>query len=173
MIHKALLEERAIWARYWKPDLEETWTYSKISPVGLIQRGQLSYMVGYIKDYTDHPNIFAMHRFEEVEITDDHYVCPNSFNLERFVNYEGGDFQYRLSDKKITLEILMDYEPANLLEENPISLDQEVVEYLEEEEKTHFRMTVDDTMQLRAWLRGYGEQVSLISNSGIRGSSGD
>ena len=162
MIHKALLEERAIWARYWKPDLEETWTYSKISPVGLIQRGQLSYMVGYIKDYTDHPNIFAMHRFEEVEISNDPYVCPKKFNLERFVNHDGGDFQYRLSDKKIELEILMDYGPANLLEENPISLDQEVVEYVEEEEKTHFRMTVEDTMQLRSWLKGYGSQVLEI-----------
>lgn len=162
LIYTALMEEKPIQATYWKPD-EEIYKEYRISPVGLIQRGQINYLVGYIKHYTDHPNIFALHRFEEVEIVDGKYVCPKEFNLERFVHHEGGDFQYRLSGNKIKLEILMDYEPANLLEENPISLDQEVIEYLDDEEKTHFQMTVEDTMQLRAWLRSHGEQVKVLS----------
>ena len=164
LVYTALMEEKAILIQYWKPDLEEEKEYL-VSPVGVIQRDQTVYLVGFIKSYTNHPNIFAMHRIEGVEVVDKPYNCPKEFSLEYFVNQEGGNFQYRLSDKKFTLELLMEYGPSISLEESPLSLDQEVVEYREEEECTHFKMTVEDTMQLRAWLRSYGDQVEIISPS--------
>ena len=161
-IYRALLENRRITASYrpiWREELKEY----VLNPLGLIMRGPISYLVATAWDYDD-PRLYAMHRFQKVEILDEDSMIPEGFDLERAVFSGFADF--RNSDEPIRLEFLCEESNAAYLSETPLSDDQQIGP--EEDGWVRVSATVNDTWQLRWWLLSQGASIEVLAPELLR-----
>ncbi|WP_415904906.1 helix-turn-helix transcriptional regulator [Neptuniibacter sp. QD48_55] len=134
-----------------------------VSPLGIVVRGQVIYLVCTFWSYKDLRHI-AVHRIQSLNILDEQVQYPERFNLERYIA-EGG-FKYPQNSGRVSVELEFMDKAGNHLIETPLSEDQVITEI--EKNHLHVTATVEDTKELRWWLLGFGQYVKVISPSSLR-----
>lgn len=163
VVYEALLAGKRFTAQYRSRSAEtqEIKSY-EVSPLGLVARGNLLYLVCTLWNYEDIRQL-AVHRVVNAAMIDQDVLRPTNFDLDEHI--EQGEFQYPVGPI-IRLEAIFTRGAAEHLYETPLSVDQEVTEVDED----HVRITasVRDTQQLEWWLLGFGSRVSVVAPPDLR-----
>jgi len=133
-----------------------------VSPLGLVARGNLLYLVCTLWDYTDLRQL-AMHRIRRATPTDIPIATPPGFDLDRYIRE--GEFHYPVGPE-IKLEARFYRGAAIHLYETPLSLDQTITDL--DTDHVLVTATVRDTEQLRWWLLGFGDLVEIATPEILR-----
>jgi predicted DNA-binding transcriptional regulator YafY len=159
-VYQALLDGKRFTADYASrsspsPDPREY----VVSPLGLVARGNLLYLVCTLWDYTDIRQL-AMHRIRGATPIDAPVTQPTDFNLDRYI--AEGEFHYPVGSE-IRLEARFHRGAAAHLYETPLSTDQTITDI--DADHVLVTATVGDTEQLYWWLLGFGDLVVVIAPS--------
>lgn len=160
-IQQGLLESRQCQVRYRKKDVGEVEQYP-VHPLGLIQRGQVVYLVCTIKTYPD-IRILAAHRIQAAELLDVPVSFSSGFNLDQYV--ASGAFGWSAANP-IQLVAIFAADAGSHLQETPLSEDQ-VIEYLPDG-RLRITASVQETQQLLWWLLGFGNGVEVLEPVSLR-----
>ena len=162
-VHAALLSEQQLEISYESREQGETKTYP-VHPLGLVQRGAVTYLVATLYDYTD-IRLLAVHRIQSAQVLEQPAKIPKKFDLAKYISQ--GAFGFEESGE-IKLVVRFTTPAAEHLWETPLSLDQQI----EPDQPGWVRVqaTVPDTAQLRWWLLGFGDQVEVLEPTSLRGT---
>jgi predicted DNA-binding transcriptional regulator YafY len=159
-VQSALLSDKQIEAEYLKPG-EKKRNFWRLHPLGLVQRGSVAYLVATAFDYTD-VRVYAVHRMQKVQITNEAVKRPKGFNLDGYV--EEGALQFG-ERKKITLKAKIADVLAVILSETPLSKDQKLKQINGE---YHLTATVVDSWQLEWWLLSQAGKITVAAPKELR-----
>jgi len=149
-----LVYQRAVEAKH------ATWI---VNPLGLVQRGAVSYLVCTVFDYVE-PRILALHRIKSAKLVDGSAAqTPNGFTLAGYIR--AGAFGFG-NGGSIKVELLFRDGAGSHLRETPLSADQKLLSVSDEE--LRLTATVADTPQLRWWLLGFAARVEVLRPAGLR-----
>ena len=160
-INDALLLGRQVRVAYRKRDAETDESYP-IHPLGLVQRGQVLYLVCTIKNYPQ-LRLLALHRIQAAATLEQALTVPADFSLDGYIR--SGAFGW-LPGESIHLEAAFTEEVAAHLEETPLAEDQ-ILSALPDG-RVKVSATVRETLQLRWWLQGFGDAVEVLSPTALR-----
>lgn len=161
-IHQALIDHRQARITYQPRGARQNKTYA-IHPIGLIQRGSVSYLACTV-EYFDDPRLLAMHRICKAEGLDATAKNQPPEVMEAAKRMVISGFSDRGS---IRLVMKMASDAIIHIEENRLSVDQTISE-TDDPEWMMVRATVNDTEQLRWWLFGYANQLEVKSPKSLR-----
>lgn len=155
-IYQGLFENRRLALNY-KPRGAATAKAYEINPMAVVQRGHLIYIVCTIGDYSN-PMLMLMHRIASATVLDQQATCPVDFNVDAYI--AEGELGYRLGPP---IKLVADFEAnaARVFHETPIAIDQNLAE--RPNGVVRLTATVADTWELRAWLRGFGRSIEVLS----------
>ena len=161
-IYRALLENCQIKAIYQGANSDQPKEYV-LNPLGIIMQGTVPYLVANtMKDKK--LKTYALHRFSKVEILDDATHVPEGFDLDN--ELASGLAEFTDSNVPINLILRCDESVAAYLAETPLSLDQ--YSQPASDGLVVVCATVNDSMQLRWWLRSYGAGIEVLMPTDLR-----
>jgi len=163
VVSEGLLLDKQLKIAYQKRGAENTVEYL-IHPLGIVERGQLIYLVCTMRSYQD-IRILALHRFRSTEMLDESSQRPDGFSLDDYI--ASGAFGFG-GEETIRLEAVFKSPSGNHLYETPLSVDQVLT--VQGEGNIKMTATVVDTEQLRWWLLGFGERVEVLAPAQLRES---
>ena len=161
-VHEALLQDKRLLARYRKRE-ESRGKEREINPLALLHGDSVSYLVCSFGDYTDVWHL-PLHRFSSARLLEKPATRPAGFDLEKYLSEEQA-LQYPWGGE-IRLDALFDTEAAAHLRETRLSARQTLRSC--PDGRVRVTATVRDTLQLRWWLLGFGEQVEVIGPETLR-----
>jgi predicted DNA-binding transcriptional regulator YafY len=161
ILYEALLHDLQCDISYQKRDAAEPENYP-VHPLGLVQRGQVIYLVCTIKTYP-HVRLLALHRIRSVQLLNTPISIPADFDLDEYIS--SGALGWFPKDT-IRLEAAFSSEVASHLEETPLSEDQAMTEL--PDGRIKLSATVRETLQLRWWLQGFGDSVEVLAPPELR-----
>nr|WP_255428125.1 WYL domain-containing protein [Ramlibacter cellulosilyticus] len=128
----------------------------RVQPLGLAQQAERLYLVCRFDGYEDDRSL-ALHRIQKAKETGLPFARPKGFDLERF------DDEGRLAfgqGEKVQIDILIDKGAGLHLAESRLAADQRL-----EERGSDYRIraTVASTERLVWWLRGFGDDVTVLA----------
>lgn len=159
-IHNALLADEQIEVAYHPPDKKKV-TSLTLHPLGLIQRGPVTYLVATAFRYED-VRLYAVHRIEEVQRTSRDCFRPDKFSLDDYLGSGALDFG---DGKLIRFEALVSDHLAGLLKETPLSQHMKITE---EKKGARIDCTVIDSWQLHWWILSLGDDIEVLSPQKLR-----
>lgn len=159
-IQQTLLEERQIKAHYQGRFSADTTEYV-LHPLALVQRGPVSYLVATAFSYED-VRLYALHRFTSVELLQDEAVIPNTFDIDEYIRNGALSFG---SGELFTLKLRIQADLKKTLTESPLSDDMNIVP---DEDAFIVTATVQDTWQLKWWIRSQGPQAEVLEPVKLR-----
>ena len=162
VITDALLNDRQLGVKYRRKGERELRGYV-LSPLGLIQRGPVTYLLACIGDHAE-PRSFVLHRFERASMLDAPALRPKGFVLATYLA-ETGVLNFG-AGKTIRLDALFDAPAADHLLETPLSHDQTIKDA--GDGRVRVRASVLDTPQLRWWLLGIADGVEVVAPVALR-----
>ena len=162
-VHEALLRRRRLRFSYRKR-MREEWRMHEADPLGLVVRDGLFYLVARVGDH-EHPALFVLHRIGEAEVLPDPVCVPEGFDLDAFI--AAGELDFVVKTKHLRLEALFTKEAAFHLTERQLAPDQKLIP-ARRRGWMRLRATVPDTMELRWWLLGFGDQVEVLRPKSLR-----
>jgi len=134
----------------------------EVMPLGLAQQGPRLYLICRFRDYANERSV-ALHRILEAKVSTLPFERPGEFDLKRYD--DEGRFGFGNGERiRISFQIIR--KVGRQLIETPLSADQEVIEL--DNGWLQISATVVDTLMLRWWLRGFGEDVTQIETHSIR-----
>lgn len=145
---------------------KEAKTYP-VHPLGLVVMEQVVYLVCTVKDYQD-ARFLALHRIDAAELLDTTAVRPTTFDIDEFILRE---FGIRLGKEPIDLALRIRGVLAKYLAETPVSADQILTPI--DDAWTRVEVKVQDTIQLRTWLRSLGPDAVVESPDFLRNQLND
>jgi predicted DNA-binding transcriptional regulator YafY len=161
-IYDGLLNERQIEVTYRAITTgKEAKTYP-VHPLGLVVMEQVVYLVCTVKDYKD-ARFLAVHRIDSAEILDMDAVKPVVFDIDEFIMRE---FGIRLGKSPLALVLRIRGVLAKYLAETPVAADQTMAPI--DTEWMRVQVRVQDTIQLRTWLRSLGPDAIVESPEHLR-----
>lgn len=137
---------------------------SILHPLGLVIRDSVYYLVATAWNFNDVLQ-YALHRMNKVEFTDTPARRPKGFDLDKYLTEEKG-FAYPLSDKSILLQAVFHSVVAVHLEERPLSEDQIIK--TQPDGSVLIEASIADTQELRWWLLGLGNYVTVLEPVRLR-----
>lgn len=160
-VYTALLEEKRFTASY-RTVGGKISTYQEVNPLGMAFVDGLTYLIASINQHVD-PVLLLLHRFQSIELLDTPVTVPNDFDLDEWVEelltFPVGEtirLKARFSRKT----------DIQRLKESPLSEDQKVKEL--PDGLFEMTATVEDTLQLRWWLNGFGSRVEVLAPKPLR-----
>lgn len=160
VVYTAVLDEKRFRATY-RTVSRKIKTYV-VNPLGLTFVDGLTYLIAALNEHTD-PVLLLLHRILSVELLNVPVNIPDDFSLDDWVSelltFPVGD--------AVTLKLrFTSSADIQRLEESPLSEDQSVTRVSD----GIFELTasVEDTKQLRWWLRGFGVRVEVIEPQELR-----
>jgi len=160
-VHSALLSEQQLEISYKSREQGETKSYP-VHPLGIVQRGAVTYLVATLYDYTD-IRLLAVHRIKSAQVLDQPAKPPKKFDLAKYIRQ--GAFGFEESGE-IKLVVRFTVPAAEHLLETPLSLDQQIEP--DQPDWVRVEATVPDTAQLRWWLLGFADQVEVLEPASLR-----
>ena len=159
-VYSALLEERRFTAEY-RTMSGRNKTY-EVNPLGMAFVDGLTYLIASLNEHQD-PILLLLHRIQKTESLNKAAKVPHDFNLDAYIAREltfpvGGTIRLVL--------LFGDNRDVQRLEEAPVSVDQEII--TRKDGTFELAATVEDTLQLHWWLRGYGARVEVIKPVSLR-----
>lgn len=161
VIQTALVEERQIKARYRGRYSQEITEYV-LHPLALVQRGPISYLVATAFSYED-VRLYAVHRFVSVELLEDETAIPDGFDIDVYIRNGALSFG---SGEPFTLKLRVKADLKTTLSESPLSEDMEITQ---DGDAFIVVATVQDTWQLKWWIRSQGPQAEVLEPLSLRG----
>lgn len=159
-VYTALLEDRRFAARY--RNIEGNVREYEVNPLGMAFVEGQTYLVATLNDY-DEPVLLLIHRILEARMLDTAVKVPEGFDLDSYISRE---LSFPVG-KDIKLKVLFnDKSDVQRLQESPISEDQRVQEL--HDGRFELTASISDSVQLRWWLRGYGDRVEVLSPKRLR-----
>ena len=159
-VYLALLEERRFTADY------NTATGRKkkyeVNPLGMAFVDGLTYLIASLNEHEE-PVLLLLHRIQQVNLLDKPVTTPVDFNLDAYIAKE---LTFPIGGKINIILRFRNKADVQRLEEAPVSIDQNIVTLPD----GHFELTatVEDTLQLHWWLRGYGTRVEVVKPDSLR-----
>ena len=160
-VYEALLNNRQIRIAYHKRGAQGPVEYT-VHPLGLVQRGPVTYLVGTLFHYDD-ILLLAVHRILSAIMLDEPVNYPKDFTLDKYIASGALDFG---NGEQIRLEAIFHAAAAEHLHETALSADQ-VIHPLDDE-RVRVSATVLATPQLSWWLLAFGEQVEVLKPARLR-----
>lgn len=159
-VQQGLLSDRQIEVDYRRPDAEAA-KRLRLHPLGLVQRGPMTYLVATASEYKDTRN-YAVSRMSEAVLLKEAARKPEGFSLDEYISDGGLEFG---NGKK--MELVADIESwlAAILAETPLGVDQQLTE---EEDGFRLTVTVNDTPQLRWWILSFGDTITVMEPEELR-----
>lgn len=157
VVYEGVLKDKQILLEYKRLGAEKSKEYP-ISPLGLVFRNEVVYLVGIARDY-EYPAQFPLHRILKAELLNVNAKIPKDLTLKRYI--DKGEFAFVYEEAQITLQVVCDKYNALRLEETPLSIDQTVVE--NENGQVLLTAIVSDSHELREWLWGFGDSVEVVA----------
>ena len=155
-VYQALLDERWLRISYRTRGGKEARTH-EANPLAVVQRGPVIYLIATIGDYTE-PVLLLLHRIDSAEVLERVAVSIDGFNLDRYI--AKGELNYRLGPP-IQLVARFSKDAIAAVAETPLAEDQKIE--LLEDGWSEVTATVPDTHELRAWLRGFGDELLVVA----------
>lgn len=134
----------------------------EISPLGIVVRAPVIYLVCTLFDYTDIRQL-ALHRLTRASLLEKRAKQPKGFDLDTYIESQAFDVP---SGKRIRLRALFESGAAFHLYETPLSTDQTLGK--RSDGRVLLTATVQDSEQLHWWLLGFGAQVEVIQPKSLR-----
>jgi predicted DNA-binding transcriptional regulator YafY len=161
ILHEALLHDLQCDLSYQKRGATEPESYP-VHPLGLVQRGQVMYLVCTIKAY---PNVrlLAMHRIRFAQLLKTPVSRPPDFDIDEYL--ASGALGW-FPKEDIRLGAVFSPEVSMHLEESPLSEDQVLTDL--PDGRTKLSATVRETLQLHWWLQGFGDLVEVLEPKELR-----
>lgn len=161
-IYNGLLNERQLEVTYRAITTgKEAKTYP-VHPLGLVVMEQVVYLVCTVKDYQD-PRFLAIHRIDSARLLETNAKKPEAFDIDEFILRE---FGIRLGNKPLNLILRIRGVLAKYLAETPVAPDQSMTPI--DEEWSRIQVQVQDTIQLRTWLRSMGPDAVVEKPEALR-----
>lgn len=163
VIYESLNHEKRVRIVYQPRASKEQKDYI-ISPLALVVRDSVIYILCTMKDYDDIRQL-ALHRIRSAVPTSEPINRPTGFALDAYI--DSGAFGILESNTNLSLVAIFDPAAAGHLYETPISKDQ----ILEKQGggKVKLTATVKDTLELVWWLLALGDQVEVLAPEKLRG----
>ena len=160
-VYSGLLLNRRLQITY-KPRGSKAAKDYTISPLGLVLKNGIFYLPCTIDDYQD-VRLLTMHRILAAEKLDIPSTSPKGFDLDAYI--ASGELSFQIG-YKINLKAIIGKDVAFHLGERKLSPKQT----LQEQGDGTFLLqaTVNDTSELRFWLRGYDEQIEVLEPKFLR-----
>lgn len=162
-IYDALLKEKRVRVGYLASHAKETKEY-EITPIGLIARDHVSYLIGTVGDYLDIRQ-FALHRMAAAEMLGTSATCPKGFDIDAYIRQ--GEMAFA-TGRNIRLRFALAPGAAHQLRECPLAPDQTITEGEIKEDYPIIEATVQDSMELRWWLQSFGDEAEILEPSELR-----
>jgi len=157
----ALMFDRQLKVRYRRRGESNVQEYV-LNPLGLVQRGPITYFVATVFDYPD-VRTFSLHRVQSATVLETPVKRPKDFDLEKHLSTGVLDFG---AGGRIKLDAIFANESGIHLYEAHLSDDQELTPV--DEISVRLQATVNDTPQLRWWLLAFGDNVEVIGPPALR-----
>jgi predicted DNA-binding transcriptional regulator YafY len=161
-VHEALFREKRLHLSYGKRGESDTKEYDA-SPLGLVTRDAMAYLVCTLRDYTDVVQL-ALHRIRRAEVQDHPAPPPKGWSLEAYVR--SGALGFLRADQPVKLAVLIEPFAAVSLQEAPLSKDQTALK--QADGRMLLTATVADTTELRTWLLGLGALGEVVGPASLR-----
>jgi predicted DNA-binding transcriptional regulator YafY len=127
-----------------------------VMPLGLAQQGERLYLVCRFRGH-DNERSLAVHRIYAVKETGLPFRRPDGFDLQAYD--DNGRFAFG-DGKRVRIEFLIRKDAGLHLLESRLSADQQVEDAGED---YRIRATVTSTERLKWWLRGFGDEVTVLA----------
>lgn len=131
-----------------------------VMPMGLVNRAQVLYLI-VLFDNSSTPYRFALHRMKSVKAMTISFVPPENFDIDECIATYGFSPG---THERFRLEFLIGLEAGQHLTESKLSEDH-VCSRIGDEYK--IQATVRDSIELRHWLRGFGNDVREVTKNGL------
>ena len=167
-VQTALVANEQIEARYRSmgqtKDTASRLPLRRLHPLGLIQRGVVTYLVATENAHTD-PRLYALHRMPNAVRTYENANRPAGFDLDDYIKtnaplFGGGEL--------ITLKARLSDDLARILEETPLSAKQTLTQPKSQTSRALLEAQVQDSWQLRWWVLTQGDKVEVIAPLSLR-----
>ncbi len=126
-----------------------------IHPLGLVVIEQVVYLVCTVKEYQD-ARFLALHRIDNADLLDVPIVRPKAFDIDEFILRE---FGIRLGKEPFNLHLRVRGVLTKYLAETPVSTSQVMTPI--DVEWTRVEVVIQDSVQLRSWLRSLGPDAII------------
>lgn len=133
-----------------------------LNPLGLVQRGHISYLVATVNGYDD-VRLFALHRFSELRLTDTPLISPLGFNLQHYL--QSGALHFS-NGEIITIKAKVSPNLSQLLQEAPISADMTLSPT--ETDWQLLSATLPDGWQLQWWILSHCSSIEVLAPASLR-----
>lgn len=160
-VQQALTGTKQLTALYTPMHDQQQKTYT-LNPLGLVQRGHISYLVATVADYSD-ILLFALHRFTDLQLTATKAKIPADFVLADYVTQ--GAMQFG-SSKAITLQARVAPYLSRILTEAPIATDMTLT--LQPDGWYQLIATVFDGWQLQWWVLSHSRAIEVLAPADLR-----
>jgi len=160
IVQDSLLLNKKLEAEYQSMNSEQS-AIMKLQPLGLVNRGSVTYLVATAFDYSD-ARLYALHRISKAVKLDEDVVRPGDFNLDDYIN--SGALQFG-NGKFLHLEAYVNDWLAKFITETPLSTDQKLIV---DGDKTRLTATVPDSMQLQWWILSHGAGIEVLAPMELR-----
>jgi predicted DNA-binding transcriptional regulator YafY len=162
VVYEAMLKELRILTTY-KARGTDTVKKYELSPLALVFRGGIIYLVGIVWDYDEVVQL-AMHRIQIAKLTSTPICKRPNFDLDDYI--KRGKFGFLYDETPIKLVARFTREAAFALAETPLAPDQQLLE--DGPDHMILRATAPYTLFLRGWLMGYGDYVEILEPPSLR-----
>lgn len=159
-VYSALLEEKRFKAEY--RTMSGRKKSYEVNPLGMAFVDGLTYLIALLNEHQD-PVLMLLHRIQRIESLNKAATVPHDFNLDDYIARE---LTFPVGGKIRLILLFSDKGDVQRLEEAPVSVDQEII--TRKDGTSELVATVDDTLQLHWWLRGYGARVEVIRPVSLR-----
>jgi predicted DNA-binding transcriptional regulator YafY len=136
----------------------------RLHPLGLIQRGPVTYLVATEDAHTD-ARLYALHRMISAVRTYENASRPSGFDLDDYIKSNAPLFG---GGKSIVLKARVSEDLARILDETPLSAKQELIPPKSKSVRTLLEAEVLDSWQLRWWVLSQGAKIEVIAPISLR-----
>ena len=160
-IHAALWEGNTVMASYISKNKAFPSDY-ELHPAGLVYRGRISYLVCSFANDTTKIIYLPLQRFRSIKLLDGKSEHRN----KKIKNLAKNLMGFKLNPDKINVELKFSKMAGSHLYETALTKDQDIS--LTKDGFLKVKATVTDDMELRFWIRAFGDSVEVLKPKKLR-----
>ena len=160
-IHEALINGVTIAVKYQSKNKAFPSNY-ELHPAGLVYRGRISYLVCSFANDTNKIIYLPLQRFRKIKLLDGKSIHRN----KKIKNLAKNLMGFKLHPDKMTIELKFSKMAGSHLYETKLTEDQNIS--VTRDGFIKVKVTVTDDMELRFWIRAFGDSVEVLKPKKLR-----